>query len=517
MTEYTRHRFSDWFPISGLDDLTADIEKHGQQDPILIFDGQILDGWHRYLACQRLGIEPKTTTFEGTLEDAWEIVKSRNVKRRDLTPLDRARVALRRAEATKGGQPGNQNASKQSPNEGLLITLRSGLPRVTRQQACDSVGASLGMLRKLRTLENSKDDKLIAQVNKREEIKKREAIKKFDPSKHGVDFYDAYSIATEPKGIREEALKRVMDPKLKSVTKLKSAAKTIKREREAERIKAEKAEREAAEREKREAARKAKAERDRKEREAKEARDAAKKAEKAEAQRLKEAADRKQREAEEAAQAAEEADQEAEEASVPDPVIHCSCKEMIEHVDAGTVDCIFTDPPYPKEYLHCWPELASFAVHALRPGGTLIALTPHQLMPYIIDRLNVDGLTYRWCLAYVYQRCGMKVHSARVSVGWKPALVFRRDGGSTLMRYRNDMIQAGPYESDQTSKHHWGQTQYGMDAIAKEWLQPGWKVCDPFVGAGSLLMAARKIGCTITGCDIDLVHVETSNRQLKAE
>lgn len=69
--------------------LKADIEKHGQRDRIKLFEGQVLDGWHRYRACDDLGLDPKTCDLvPGT--DPVAFVLSRNLHRRHLEPGQRA-------------------------------------------------------------------------------------------------------------------------------------------------------------------------------------------------------------------------------------------------------------------------------------------------------------------------------------------------------------------------------------------------------------------------------------------
>ena len=88
----TQHPLSKAFPAmpsTEYQTLLADIEKHGQRDPITVYDGMILDGWHRYQCLEHLGIEPVTRQLpEG--EDPVAFVISRNLHRRHLTASQRA-------------------------------------------------------------------------------------------------------------------------------------------------------------------------------------------------------------------------------------------------------------------------------------------------------------------------------------------------------------------------------------------------------------------------------------------
>ncbi|AJE23807.1 plasmid replication/partition related protein [Azotobacter chroococcum] len=88
------HPFSNLFPLLQGEDFTnlaKDIELHGQREPIILFEGRILDGRNRYRACLELGREPDTRPFEGA--DALEFVLSLNLRRRQLTIAQRAVIA----------------------------------------------------------------------------------------------------------------------------------------------------------------------------------------------------------------------------------------------------------------------------------------------------------------------------------------------------------------------------------------------------------------------------------------
>src|SRR5258706_14802421 len=59
--EYEFHPLANIFPLmtdEEIDALGEDMLKQGQREPIVLFEGMILDGRNRYNACLRKGIEP---------------------------------------------------------------------------------------------------------------------------------------------------------------------------------------------------------------------------------------------------------------------------------------------------------------------------------------------------------------------------------------------------------------------------------------------------------------------------
>jgi ParB-like chromosome segregation protein Spo0J len=72
--------------------LVADVRAHGLLEPIVLFQGQVLDGRHRYRACLETGTESRFKPFEG--DDPLGFVVSANLQRRHLTSSQRAVLAL---------------------------------------------------------------------------------------------------------------------------------------------------------------------------------------------------------------------------------------------------------------------------------------------------------------------------------------------------------------------------------------------------------------------------------------
>ena len=77
--------------------LKADIEKNGILEPILLFEGKILDGRNRYRAAKEVGrLTPtKFKMFEGSYAEAEAYVFSTNFLRRQMTPAQKQEVILR--------------------------------------------------------------------------------------------------------------------------------------------------------------------------------------------------------------------------------------------------------------------------------------------------------------------------------------------------------------------------------------------------------------------------------------
>lgn len=86
-----QHPLSAAFPSMPADDIKAladDILTHGQHEPGMILDDMVLDGWHRYLACQIAGLPFDAEQYPD--DDPVKFVLSQNLHRRHLTASQRA-------------------------------------------------------------------------------------------------------------------------------------------------------------------------------------------------------------------------------------------------------------------------------------------------------------------------------------------------------------------------------------------------------------------------------------------
>jgi hypothetical protein len=104
LPEYEQHPLGKMLPPMEEGDfwaLEADIQKNGLRDAITLYQGKVLDGWHRYRALRDAGgflqtlsdrprceVEPKFEEFKGDDAGATALVLSKNIYRRHLATAE---------------------------------------------------------------------------------------------------------------------------------------------------------------------------------------------------------------------------------------------------------------------------------------------------------------------------------------------------------------------------------------------------------------------------------------------
>jgi N6-adenosine-specific RNA methylase IME4 len=115
MNDISFHELANIFPLiegKEFQDLVDDIQANGLSEPILLYEGKILDGRNRYRACLEAFVNPTFQTYSGDNPLAKFI--SLNLKRRHLDESQRAMVAARIATLPKGA---NQHSPIGEPSQ----------------------------------------------------------------------------------------------------------------------------------------------------------------------------------------------------------------------------------------------------------------------------------------------------------------------------------------------------------------------------------------------------------------
>ena len=174
---------------------------------------------------------------------------------------------------------------------------------------------------------------------------------------------------------------------------------------------------------------------------------------------------------------------------------------------ARGIDCILTDPPYKKEFLPLYGELARLAAKALKPDGALAVMCGQSYLPEILAAMT-EHMKFHWEMAYLMPGGqAVQLWDRKVFTFWKPILIFGTPAGGA--KWLSDVVKSDVNDNDKRF-HEWGQSESGFCRLIDRLTEPDALVCDPFVGGGTTAVAAVRLHRRIIGCDIDPTAVETA-------
>lgn len=165
--------------------------------------------------------------------------------------------------------------------------------------------------------------------------------------------------------------------------------------------------------------------------------------------------------------------------------------------DVYNIDAIITDPPYPKEYIECFSELAEYAQAHLKRDGFLVAYSGQFHIPEVIKRLS-EHLTYVWTFCLYMGGKSQIVNGVNIMCGWKPVLIF--SNGKKKMRFpAYDVLIS---EAREKHSHEWQQSESGVKKLIEIFSEPKDLIVDPFAGSGTFLKVANDMGRKAIGAEI---------------
>lgn len=192
-------------------------------------------------------------------------------------------------------------------------------------------------------------------------------------------------------------------------------------------------------------------------------------------------------------------------------LIHAAIADLTAgQVADASVDWIITDPPYPKEFLPVYSELAVFARRVLKDGGSLICMIGQSYLPQIVNALASE-LNYHWVSAYMTPGAATPIYDRKINTNWKPLLWFTK-GKSVANEWTQDVFRSEKSDKDH---HHWGQSESGMADIIGRLTRVGDVICDPFFGGGTTGVVAVQLNRLFIGVDSAMECIDTALQRLE--
>ena len=137
-----KHKFN-IFPAAKAEDynrLRDDIRDNGydSKQPIIIYEGEVLDGWNRWTACLELKINPPTRQFDGNESEAIGLVMRTN-KRRNLNSGQWATIAVEADDIIKAIAEDGKARQLRKPSDSVTqkFALQTKDQRTTSHKAAE--------------------------------------------------------------------------------------------------------------------------------------------------------------------------------------------------------------------------------------------------------------------------------------------------------------------------------------------------------------------------------------------
>lgn len=187
-------------------------------------------------------------------------------------------------------------------------------------------------------------------------------------------------------------------------------------------------------------------------------------------------------------------------------------REILEDFPEESVDLIFTDPPYDRKSVPLYTELARVAARVLKPGGSLLAYAGHYALPEILPSMG-QYLRYWWLLGVRHQNNYTSLSGKKVYVTWKPIIWFVK-GTYGLDEFVFDSFQS---KTPDKTYHQWAQSVEEALYYIGKLCPPDGLVVDPFMGSGTTLLAAQRLGRRAVGIEVNPSAFARAQERLASE
>jgi hypothetical protein len=173
-------------------------------------------------------------------------------------------------------------------------------------------------------------------------------------------------------------------------------------------------------------------------------------------------------------------------------------REVAEEIPDDSVSLIFTDPPYDRQSLRLYGDMAEIAARKLCDGGSLVTYFGQYQLEEVLGLMS-SHLRFWWQLAVIHTGRKARMREYGVVVHWKPLLWFVKKTREDKETFIDDLI-VSEIEKD---FHPWQQSlieaRYYIDKLCPS----DGMVFDPFCGGGTTPIACIETGRKYLSCDIN--------------
>ncbi len=177
----------------------------------------------------------------------------------------------------------------------------------------------------------------------------------------------------------------------------------------------------------------------------------------------------------------------------------------------SSAELIFTDPPYDRDSLSFYSDIAEIGARILKPGGSLIAYCGQYLLPEILPMMQ-QHLRFWWINACFHSSDATKarMNAYGIVVHWKPMVWFVKGERGDRQTFVDDVVRGAP----EKTHHEWQQRETDASYYIEKLSSPAGLVVDFFAGGGTTCVAAQRLGRPWIAFEIDPVTATKADQRL---
>lgn len=190
---------------------------------------------------------------------------------------------------------------------------------------------------------------------------------------------------------------------------------------------------------------------------------------------------------------------------------HGDCREIMPALDAASVDMVFTDPPYLREFIPLYGVLSREAARVCKPSAFVYAYAGSEHLPDYVRQMT-SHLSWYWLFNIKHNGGAPRVWSKRLMVTSKPVVVCTNGPVNQNDLRWSACDCASPTRSKEW--HEWGQSPgFAFQQIELR-TRPGDLILDPFAGGGTTLRVAKDTGRQAIGIEVEEEQCELITRRM---
>lgn len=173
-------------------------------------------------------------------------------------------------------------------------------------------------------------------------------------------------------------------------------------------------------------------------------------------------------------------------------IVTGDARELAKRIPDNSIDLIFTDPPYPKEYLYLYQWLASELPRVMKLNGFLLSYVAPYHKDTVMSYFGKSCLSYYWDYIEYFSGNSTIIWPRNTISRYKSIIAYRHWTSDAKCKHNALGVLPGDGKLHGDKRYHrWGQSQRTADYYIDYFSTEGAIILDPFVGAGTTVASCK--------------------------